>query len=297
MGNVSRKQALATVRAMTQPPNLSAEQWFGVKRFLEEIAKWYPNVYPGQERLARDMGRSVRTIKRYIRWAQEAKLLTVFPDQGVGVVSRTNVYHITELLEHGDTVSPTMGTRCPPIPGITNVTPVPDREPPVQKSSTSVPQVRSASGRPKVADVDKSRAEEIAAAAGERRVTKRPRQRDIDPSRRVANYFLDQWEQRVAMEIPALRKIRPAETIAQMTGYIRNTFLAPAAGRRHTEAEVCSYIDDFLTAVYTSSVIVKPKQSAFMRFTGWWGRTQPDEAKGSMREYFERRLTEQESAT
>ena len=260
---------------MEKPPTLSQRQWVGVQRFLEKIAGWYPNVYPGQERLARQMGVSVRAIQRYVRWAQEAGLLTVIPDAGVGATSRTNVYHITELLDHDDKLAGTLTTDCRPIPTVTYVTAVQVREPPVQKPAASDPSVRlggDAAAQTTMTPVDKSRAEEIAAAAGDRRATKRPLARDPDPSRRLTNHFLQEWENKVAMEIPRLRNIRPAESISATNGYIRSTFLHPKAGRVYTEAEVREFIDQFIESVRRSQTTIKPNQSAFMRFTGWWGR-------------------------
>ena len=260
---------------MKKPDNLSARQWVGVKAFLEKIASWYPNAYPGQERLAREMGISVRAVQRYVRWAQEAKLLTVIPDQGVGVVSRTNVYHITELLEHDDKLAATMTTNCRPIPGVTYVTPVSSREPTVQKTSSSEPTVRlggDAAAQTRLEEVDKSRAEEIAIGAGTRRAIKRPRAKDPDVSRRTTNYFLDQWEQRVIQEIPRLQNVRPHESLKQSMAYLNATFFRPSAGRVYTEDEVRSYIDAFVASVRKSQTTIKQGQSAFMRFTGWWGR-------------------------
>ena len=297
-GKTARRQAFAVVNAMKRPPNLSQRQWRCVFALMEYIARWYPHVYPGQARMARDLKVSVRTIKNWVRWAQDAGVLTVIPDAGVGHSSRTNVYHITELLEHGATNAPSMGQRLPPIPTVTYVTAVTGREPPVQKTSSSVPAVRlggDAAAQTTVAVVDKSRAEEIAERAGDRRATKRPPSRQPDPARRLANHFLNEWENRVALEIPRLRKIRPAESIQQMTGYIRATFLIPAAGRVYTEDEVRNYIDQFIEAIRRSSVAVKENQSAFMRFTGWWGREgKVHRIQPNAREYFEReRLTGQ----
>ena len=197
----------------------------------------------------------------------------------------------------GNESSPTMGTHCPPIPTVTYVTAVSDREPPVQKTPSSDPSVRlggDAAAQTTVEDMDKSRAEEIAAAAGDRRAVKKKLARDPDPARRLTNHFLTEWENRVAMEIPRLRNVRPAESISATVGYIRSTFLRPAAGRVYTEAEVRTFIDQFILAVTTSSVQIKPNQSAFMRFTGWWGREgkvfqqQGDDAK----EYFDKHLTD-----
>jgi len=297
-GKTERRQAFAAVKAMKKPDNLSARQWVGVKAFLEKIAGWYPNVYPGQERLAREMGVTTRSIQNYVRWAQESGLLTVIPDAGVGVSSRTNLYHITELLEHDERSSASMTKNLPPIPSVTYVTPVTGREPTVPNTSCSEPAVRlggDAAAQTTLVGVDKSRAEEIAMAAGDRRATKRPRAKDPDPSRRLANYFLNEWEQKVAVEIPRLRKIRPAESIKATVGYIRATFLAPAAGRVYTEDEVRTFIDEFIATA--GRMTFKENQSAFMRFVGWWGREgKVHRARPSAREYFEReRLTRQGS--
>jgi hypothetical protein len=120
---------------------------------------------------------------------------------------------------------------------------------------------------------------------------KRPRAKEFDPSRRLANHFLNEWENRVAQEVPRLRNVRPAESIKSIVGYIRTTFLAPAAGRVYTEEEVRSYIDGFIEAVRRSAVTIKPTQSAFMRFTGWWGRSRAPDSTVAAQEYFKKHLT------
>ena len=144
----------------------------------------------------------------------------------------------------------------------------------MKKTSSSSPtsgSARQRRGRTTVERVDKSRAEQIVAAAGDRRIEKRPRSRGTDPSRLLANYFLDEWEG-LCQEVPRLREFRPADSVGQTVGYIRSTLLAPAAGRVYSPEEVRGYIDQFIDAVHRSTVQIKPNQSAFSRFTGMWGR-------------------------
>ena len=82
-------------------------------------------------------------------------------------------------------------------------------------------------------------------------------------------------------------------------GYVRSTFISPSAGRKYTEDEVRAFIDQFMEAVHRGRAMIKANQSAFMAFTGWWGRAGKvyRHDPGESRRYFEeeqRRLLTQE---
>jgi hypothetical protein len=128
-----------------------------------------------------------------------------------------------------------------------------------------------------VREVEKSRggkktASELIAAANERGYAKRrPRATDPDPGRRLANYFALRWLDLVD-ELPQFDTIRLWESKGAFIGYVNTVFLRPEAGRRYTYDEVIDYIDGFIAAVRSERVLIKSGQSAWKRFTGWWGR-------------------------
>lgn len=121
------------------------------------------------------------------------------------------------------------------------------------------------------ADVRLTASEAIAAANDRGRITRRPRAKDSDPARRLVDYFLDQWADAVGLSAP-LATVRGPESRGEMTGYVRATFIAPSAGRSYTEDEVRALIDDFVKAAVRGTAGIKQGQSAWRRFTGWWGR-------------------------
>jgi hypothetical protein len=87
----------------------------------------------------------------------------------------------------------------------------------------------------------------------------------------MTNHFADRWTAMVS-DHPTFNRLRPWESKGATTGYLNKVFFKPESGRKYTEDEVRSYIDRFVDAVRTGWTTVKPSQSAFMRFTGWWGR-------------------------
>jgi len=302
-GRQARLQAYDAIRRMERPDSITPTNWNRVEQLLWIIARRYPKAYPSQERLAAEMKLSTRTVRRLIRMAREAGLLTVWRDAGTKKrhsYSKTNWYHITELLEHEDKVSPLNEDRMAfEGTGDTSVSPYQQTPPSVKRTSFSSPtsgSARQRRGRTTVEKVDKSRAEQIAAAAGDRRIERRPRQKEFNPSRRLASHFLDQWEN-LCQHQTSLRDFRPADSVGQMVGYFRATFLAPVAGRVYTPDEVREYIDQFIEEVRRGDVQVKRKQSAFMRFCGWWGRDRsPDMPADVSRRYHEEALTKRQRA-
>lgn len=96
---------------------------------------------------------------------------------------------------------------------------------------------------------------------------KTPRRKapDIDVARRLVDYFLDGW---VLFERPE----RGVDGRGVATGYVRDTFTDPTAGRRYNERQVQRLMDDFFLAVRRDQAAIKDGQSAFMAFVGWWGR-------------------------
>jgi hypothetical protein len=112
--------------------------------------------------------------------------------------------------------------------------------------------------------------EAIAAANEKGRITRRPRKGDKDPSRRMEEHFLNQWDW-VVESVPSLAPVRVLDNRHEPRGYLRATFFAPSAGRTYTEDEVHEFIDEFMKAV-VRGLRPRPQQSAWKLFTGWWGR-------------------------
>jgi len=112
----------------------------------------------------------------------------------------------------------------------------------------------------------------IAAAAGSKRIVKRSRSKDPDPSRRLANLFADEWAKVMEENFDLHGSTRTWESKQMATGYLNKTFLRPESGRVYTEAEVRKLIEQFMEDARTGHAVAKAGQSAFMRFTGWWGR-------------------------
>jgi hypothetical protein len=113
---------------------------------------------------------------------------------------------------------------------------------------------------------------ELIASANARGYQKRPpKATDPDPGRRLANYFADRWLSLVD-ELPQFDSIRLWESKGAVTGYVNAVFLRPEAGRAYSYDEVTDYFDGFVAAVRSERVLIKSGQSAWMRFTGWWGR-------------------------
>jgi len=114
----------------------------------------------------------------------------------------------------------------------------------------------------------KRRLEELAESIVMSLDSRRSRRRQPAPAprwRRLAEYFVARWEQAV-LERPELREVRCLETLNHCRTYIQAHF------ELRTEAEVRRHIDRFVAAVASGELAIKPGQSAWMRFTGAWGR-------------------------
>ena len=69
-----------------------------------------------------------------------------------------------------------------------------------------------------------------------------------------------------------LRSVRPAETLGHFQNYLQATFFGREATTPKTEAEVADLIAEFMINVFRGQVRIKEGQSAWMCFTGAWGR-------------------------
>lgn len=277
-----RQQVVTYLRSLQRPAYIPQRRWRGIMQLLWRLVWYYPNIYPSEMKLAMDLHVCERTIKSWVAWAKEAELLEVTPNAGVkraGNPAKTNRYHITELPVARAVNAPALGAVNAHKPtGDTYVSPVCTQEPSVPSPSVKKPTVRAgrSAARTSVGSVTtgrekKTSSELIADANGTGYKPKRQRSPDRDPGRRCANYFADQWLALVE-EFPEFNSTRPWESKPATTGYVNTVFLRPESGRRYTEVEVQAYIDGFIEGVRTGYTVIKNGQSAWMRFTGWWGR-------------------------
>ena len=294
----AKGQAFEWLRTLERPPSISRTQWRGVLALLYAIARHYPKAYPGQDRLAQKMDLSVRTVQNYVYLARDAGLLTVVPQAGVGGRFKTNQYLLNVV------TPPDANIASGPYANIASKSSDTayqnlQEAPTVLKTSSSAPTLRGGCAAAKLYLVENSQSrggnrtpEEIVAPFGTRRIPSRRKSSRDDPSpaRRLTSYFVDRWFTEVAERSDRYAKVRTMDGLGQSTGYFRTVFLQPKDGRTWTEDEVRSMIDDFMHAVLTGQARIKTGQSAFMCFTGWWGRRpvaqyDPD----AYRKYFEER--------
>lgn len=293
----ARLQAFAVLRDLERPPEVTKVQWRSMMDLLYVVAKAQPRCYLGQQTLAQRSGLSVRSVQRYTALAQQLGVLEVWYDAGTKSrrsPAKTSVYHIISVSQ---TAANLAGVTAANLAGKgysdTDVSAVPEKEPSVPEQALG-PKVRA--GRAgtttrvrKIPPMEKpvlTASEAIAAANAIPRIKRRPRAKDPDPARRLTGYFIEKWED-VLVLAPFMASVRGIESRGEMTGYIRQTFLSPAEGKRYTEAEVRWFIDEFAQAVVQRTVLVKTGQSAWRRFTGWWGRRPAEPEPGGARRYFE----------
>ena len=295
-GKLARMQVFAVLKAMEKPPHLTLHQWQQIMDVLWAIARHYPTACPGQERLAMKARMSVRSCRRYTTMAVELGLLTVWYDAGVrsrGSKSSTSRYLINEqhvepmeLTAHAANLAGAHAANLAcKVVGDTHVSPTTtNKHPSGGKSSTSHPrEVRAETARTTVTEMDeKSREgrglplrhgdEGFEFEGGDRRIdVPPPSKRHLGPAGRMTKYFHDQWAAMVEGR-PEFNDTRPWESRMATAGYLNKVFFKPVSGKTYTEAEVKAYIDRFIEGVRTGYTIIKRGQSAFMRFTGWWGR-------------------------
>ena len=288
-----RREHRLVLEQMEWPADrISRPAWRGVMELLFVLASHYPRACPGIDTIAYEAGGvSHRTVQYWIANAQKLGLLEVLPDQGIKSrwgSSKTNLYVIPALdkvsrgailtSRRGASVASRRGAMLAPK-GRSTTYSLPTKDPSGRKTSSSSPTERATSGRTTVSAMNREPGEtdaefrqRIAAAAGAKRLAVRPRQSERSPAQRTASHFATGWVTMVE-ENPEFRDIRPWESKGMTTGYLNSVFFYPEAGRVYEEDEVRAFIEDFIEAVRTSRVQVKAGQSAFMRFTGWWGRS------------------------
>lgn len=270
MSNRSRQrmQAFKAIRKLQKPEGVTNVQWNQVRALLHRLACRLPNVFPSEQTLAEEMHCSVRTVKTYVRLAQDLGLIEVEPDAGWRSrygITRTNKYHML--------ICPTRGAEFAPKPTGTYVPVRKDKSPSVNTSCSPQDErrLRRRGQDGEMKSDERRSASEIVAGYPSERIRKKPPVAP-PPTRRLVNLFLEEWERTVEQNPSRLRDVRPLDSVGKATGYIRTQFLHPQAGRVWTEAEVEQMIRDFMPAVLRQEAKLKPKQSAWACFTGWWGR-------------------------
>jgi hypothetical protein len=85
---------------------------------------------------------------------------------------------------------------------------------------------------------------------------------------------MTEWAAMVEATTPGdyLRSVRVADTLGHFQRYLNATFYGSEAISPKTEAEVADLIAEFMTNVFRGVVVIKEGQSAWMCFTGAWGR-------------------------
>jgi hypothetical protein len=305
-GQVTRRVAQRAVAAMTRPEGMSRQTWAGVHAVLTAIARCYPRAYPSQLTLAARTGIPERSVRRYIHRAVEAGLLTVAPDQGAAprrlMGSRTNRYEVKlasyhaanlarepssfsfgEVVGAHDQEPSALGRSVRPAAERTSNPPQPqgstvvqmndwrDRDDERQIGAPTAPALSRRSKRAPRPDPDK-----ILIPIDSK---KRARKRKPKPPPewwRLVEYFVVVWQQMV-LDHPQWKDVRPLESYGESEKELR-----AALGHAHsyieshfankTELEIRQMMNEFVIAVSKRDVTVKPGQSAWMCFTGAWGR-------------------------
>lgn len=291
-----RSRARQAVEALERPEGVSAPMWRGVVALLKAIADHYPNPYPSQQRLAALTGYDVRSIRRYVSCAKAHGLLLVKADAGKKGVnhtwSKTNRYLIVDRSECPDSLR----TDCPPKPtalrasgmelrsshssseSSLNVISI-SRHDPEGPTRDVGPEVKSS--RPKTPPRRKG-ADEIAREVGSGRrlrsnvASNAPRPPYTPPWRSTAARFMTEWAAMVESTTPGdhLRSVRVADTLGHFQRYLNAHFYGKEALTPKTEAEVAALISQFVDDAWRGRVKIKEGQSAWMAFTGFWGRRQ-----------------------
>lgn len=280
---------------MNRPEGISGPMWRGVKALLLAIADHYPKAYPSQRTLASHTGYSVASIERYVACAKAHGLLLVKADAGKKGIhntwSRTNQYHIVTPSKRGDSLP----SECGPKPfGLLRSPPGKELRSSLSPRESSLSAIRISrfdpEGPSRQTGTGKSFAKPLAKTPARRRrpgeivaevdstvrqtvpaVIKPPKSL---PWRSSASRFLTEWDIMVTNTTPGdyLRSVRPAETMGHFRNYLNAAFFGPEASTPKTEAEVADLIVEFTANVFRGQVTIKDGQSAWMCFTGAWGR-------------------------
>ena len=306
---VTKEAAKRSVKAMSRPEGMTRTTWQGVQRVLDVIVSFYPEAIPSELRIAEILDWSSRSVSRWVNVAKDAGLLVVIPNSGAGpkreMGQRTNRYFIPDLFARQNGVSHGAKLACDKNTDSYGVC----SEPSAQETSSPDPRLAPPASRPGVQiptgnpsapstvvsmrDWDDERSRQVGAESRPR-LPKHPPRRRGDPDaivstidsrqrktkrapkpppqwRRLAEYFAVIWQQ-AQLESPRLKDIRCLESLNQARTYIEAHFGSKS------ELEVRQMMNEFVTSVSRGYVTIKPGQSAWMCFTGAWGRQRHVEA-------------------
>lgn len=287
-----RARLLQGLEAQICPPvGVSARQWRGVRALLIAIARHYPRPYPSQATLAKETGYDARSIRRYVAKAQEAGLLQVRPDEGRrgknNNWSKTNRYLINPALIEAN-LSSTGEDRLSSKPYGLRPSGIELRSTPSDEGeSLSVNAARldpsdrerqvgepPSPPRPEKRRRQPTVDEILPAGANRRQQPRKSKPVRVIPWAVATEHFCRTWQEMIET-LPAndrLRQVRPVETRGHCRSYFDSTFFGPKATTPKTTAEVCELIDQFVALALRGMIRFKPDQSAWMAFTGAWGR-------------------------
>jgi hypothetical protein len=289
----TKQAAQAAVGAMTCPEGMTRVTWASVHLVLEVIAQSYPKAFPSQRRISERTGIPLRSVQRYIAAAVKAGLLIVEADAGAQAKrsngSKTNRYHVVVASSdaanlaperymysygvHSVTPSQETSSLVPPSCSASGLAPPPPSEPPRSSvvSMRGWDEDRSRDVGPPAAPPLRSKQRRRPAASdivGDIDSQRRKRKRPPAPppqARRLAEYFAVIWEQ-MQLTTGLHKNTRGLESIGQAQTYINAHF------KTKTELEVRQMMNEFVVAVSKGHITLKKGQSAWMCFTGAWGR-------------------------
>jgi len=307
---VTHSSSLATTKPtarkalaqMARPDGWSRTTWRSVSEMLDVIVGFYPRACPSQVRIASIMGASERSVKSWVALAKAADLLYVQPNVGAKPKRRmghhTNRYLIilppsmaekrAETARHEysygvskKTSSPLTTSEVPksarPSGSLyTNPTPTTprgdnvvhmkdrwndDRSRQVDAEEETPAVVLKFKG-PQWPTVDETRG-----MVGKHDSGTKAKKRVLKPDRyrRLTDHFITNWNLMV-LDTQLFKDVRPIETIKQCRPYLKAHF------DNHEEPEVRKMMEEFIHAVRKRDVVIKEGQSAWMCFTGAWGR-------------------------
>jgi hypothetical protein len=289
----TKQAAQRAVDAMTCPDGMTRVTWASVHLVLEVIAQSYPKAFPSQARISQRTGIPVRSVQRYIAAAVKADLLVVEADAGaktsrrspsktnryyvkLAAVSDANLAHDKNMYSYGVhsvTPSPETSSLVPSSCSASGLAAPPPTKPPRSTvvSMRDWDEERSRDVGPPAAPPLRSKHRVRPAASdivsdidSKRRKRKRPKA-PPPRSRQLAEYFAVIWEQ-MRQETGRHKNTRGLESIGQAQTYINAHF------KERTDLEVRKMMEEFVISVRKRDVMVKEGQSAWMCFTGAWGR-------------------------
>jgi hypothetical protein len=110
------------------------------------------------------------------------------------------------------------------------------------------------------------------------------------PWRRLTDHFVIEWTAMIehTKRDDHLRDVRLLDSLRHCQRYLNAHFLGPNALTPTDEAKVRELIGHFIEDAYRGRVRIKDGQSAWMAFTGAWGRENRSYIGGSTEDDFDR---------